>query len=475
MHFQNELFQSVTSIEHEKSYNTKQLFIAFSCAIFITASYAFFAKKSLPPTSKSIALTIPDIKTKIKHHAAAVKSQPIASIHEITEGDSTGVIIEQTATQSIQSLSTIWQKHIIQSGESLSTIFLANDLTVLDLYKIIHANDISFKFTSIRPGNTLMIGRDLSGNLSHLVYRKSLYKELKATRREDGSFSVQLNTKKIDRHINNTTGVIHSSLFIDGKKAGLSDNIIMQLANIFAWDIDIALSLQEGDRFSVVYEDLYIGKTMIGPGNILAAELISRGKSIKAVRYKNKAGEASYYTPKGNNMRKAFLRTPIDFARISSRFNLKRKHPVLNRIRAHKGVDYAASTGTPIKATGAGKITFRGYQNGYGNVIIIQHGQKYSTLYAHMSKFKKRIHLGSRVNQGDIIGYVGSTGLASGPHLHYEFRINNVHRNPLTVKLPNAKPILAKYKTDFLEASKPLFKQLKQLSSMQVASTDTVE
>jgi murein DD-endopeptidase MepM/ murein hydrolase activator NlpD len=168
-------------------------------------------------------------------------------------------------------------------------------------------------------------------------------------------------------------------------------------------------------------------------------------------------------------MRKAFIRTPIPFARISSRFNLKRKHPVLNRIRAHKGVDYAARTGTPIKATGDGKITFRGKQRGYGNVVIIQHGQQYSTLYAHMSKFRKGQRRGSHINQGDIIGYVGKTGLASGPHLHYEFRINGKHRNPLTVSFPNSNPIQKKYKTAFLAQAKPLLNQLESLNKTQLA------
>lgn len=244
----------------------------------------------------------------------------------------------------------------------------------------------------------------------------------------------------------------------------------MQLANIFAWDIDFALNLREGDQFSVIYEKLYINNQFIGPGKILAAKFINRGKSITAVRYKNPEGKVSYYTSGGDSMRKAFLRTPIDFARISSHFNLKRRHPVLNRIRAHKGVDYAARTGTPIKSAGDGKITYRGRKGGYGRVVIIQHGQKYSTLYAHMSKYRKGQSKGSRVKQGQVIGYVGKSGLASGPHLHYEFRVNGVHRNPLTVTLPNANPIQKKYKADFLAKSKVLLEQLEQLTPTNVAT-----
>ncbi len=472
MRYQNELYQSITSIENEKSYNTRQLFVAFTCSILITASYAFFSTKSQLPNSTNIALTIPDITTTIEQVEG---NTPLLT--EINHSEIAPTIQGTTRalTQSMQSLSTIWQEHKIKSGESLSSIFSANELPKLDLYKIIHANDISYQFTEIIQGKSLLIGLDLSGKLSHLIYRKSIFEELKATRIEDGSFNVKLITKPIDRLIKNAKGTIHSSLFIDGKNAGLSDNIIMQLANIFAWDVDVAFSLREGDKFSVIYEDLYIDNTMVGAGNILAAELISHGKAIRAVRYEAIDGKASYYTPSGDNMRKAFLRTPIDFARISSRFNLKRKHPVLNRIRAHKGVDYAASSGTPIKAAGEGKIIFRGYKNGYGNVVILQHGQTYSTLYAHMSKFKQGQRTGYRVNQGDTIGYVGKTGLASGPHLHYEFRINGAHRNPLTVKLPNASPIINKYKADFLDMSGPLFEQLKELNSVNVASTETIE
>ena len=480
MRYQNELFQPITLIDNEKSNHTKHLFIAFICTLLVIVSYAFFTPQMQPSSTNNITLTIPDITTSIQN--ADIKIiEPIEESNLLTSKDDSlspeppNLGTARTSIQSMQSLSTIWQEHQIKSGESLSAIFAANNLTKLDFYKIIHANDISSQFAEIRTGNSLLIGHDIAGNLSHLIYKKTLFEELKATRIEDGSFTVELLSREIDRRINSATGVIHSSLFIDGKNAGLSDNIIMQLANIFAWDIDIALSLHEGDTFSVIYEDLYIDNTMIGSGKILAAKFISRGKAIKAVRYQNSDGKASYYTSKGDNMRKAFLRTPIDFARISSRFNLKRKHPVLNRIRAHKGVDYAASRGTPIKAAGDGKIIFRGRKGGYGNVIIIQHGRKYSTLYAHMSKFRKGLRNGSRIKQGEIIGYVGSTGLASGPHLHYEFRINGVHRNPLTVALPNASPIQAKYKADFLEMSSPLFKQLEQLSSIHVASTDTVE
>lgn len=475
MRYQNDLLQSAYPPQNESNNRTKHLFIGIACTILAITSYIFFTKDSTPPLTESIPLTIPDITSNIEQVPLSIdtSSTEILPVEPELGASPSGLV--KPATQSIQSLSTIWHEHKIKSGESLSAIFSSNNLSKLDLHNIVHANDISSQFAAIRPGKSLLIGHDISGELSHLVYKKSPHEELKATRLEDGNFKVEQQTKEIDRRIATATGVIHSSLFLDGKEAGLSDNVIMQLANIFAWDIDFALSLRDGDKFSIIYEKLYIDNALIGPGNILAAEFINRGKSIKSIRYQNAEGKVSYYTSGGNSMRKAFLRTPINFARISSHFNLKRKHPVLNRIRAHKGVDYAASTGTPIKSAGDGKITFRGRKGGYGRVVIVQHGQKYSTLYAHMSKFRKGQRTGTRVIQGQIIGYVGQTGLASGPHLHYEFRVNGVHRNPLTVTLPNANPIQKKYKADFLEKSKVLLKQLERLSATQVAIDDASE
>jgi murein DD-endopeptidase MepM/ murein hydrolase activator NlpD len=243
----------------------------------------------------------------------------------------------------------------------------------------------------------------------------------------------------------------------------------MELANIFGWDIDFALDLRKNDQFSILYEKQFVDGEEIAAGNILAAEFSNRGKTFRAVRFVDPKGHANYFTPDGNSMRKTFLRTPVDFARISSRFNLKRKHPVLNQIRAHKGVDYAASTGTPIKATGDGKIIFRGWKGGYGRVVIVQHGQRYTTLYAHLSKFNHKRKKGGYVKQGQIIAYVGKSGLATGPHLHYEFRVNGVHRNPLTVPLPHAKPITKQYLAEFSKQTQPLISQLDQIKTVRLA------
>ena len=307
-----------------------------------------------------------------------------------------------------------------------------------------------------------------TGELKQIAYQKNALETVTATREND-IFNVEISSKQIEKQVSSAQGTIHSSLFMDGKEAGLPDKIIMQLADIFAWDIDFALDIKENDSFTVLYEKLYVNDEEVGTGNILAAEFVSQGKTYKAVRYEDQQGHANYFTPEGNGMRKAFIRTPVDFARISSPFNLKRRHPILNRIRAHKGVDYAAKTGTPIKCTGDGKIIFQGRQNGYGRVIIVQHGKRYSTLYAHLSAFSKRYQKGSQVRQGNTIGYVGQSGLASGPHLHYEFRVDGQHRNPLTVALPNSAPVDNSLLADFKATTQPLLAQLDQVRSSMLA------
>ncbi|MDD2723795.1 MAG: peptidoglycan DD-metalloendopeptidase family protein [Methylovulum sp.] len=222
-----------------------------------------------------------------------------------------------------------------------------------------------------------------------------------------------------------THGIITSSLADAGLEAGLSEELVNQLTHIFAWDIDFATNLHVGDEFTVMY-----GSNGVGEEHIIAAEFVTEGRVLTAVRYEDEEGNVNYYTPEGKAMRKAFLSTPVDYARITSHFDAHRRHPILNRIRAHKGVDYAARTGTPVKATGDGTIAFMGRKGGYGQVIIIQHGERFETLYAHLSDFNSHLLEGDTVGQGDIIGYVGQTGLATGPHLHYEFRVDGMHRNP---------------------------------------------
>jgi len=268
------------------------------------------------------------------------------------------------------------------------------------------------------------------------------------------------------------SGEIRSSLFAATDAINMPDSIAVQLADIFSSDIDFHQDLRKGDKFTAVYEVLYNNGTPVRAGRILAAEFINQGKSYRAVYFQDPEGRGGYYTPEGKNLRKAFLRSPLEFSRISSGFTNSRFHPVLKTWRAHKGIDYAAATGTRVRATSDGTIAFVGKQGGYGNLIVLQNQGNYSTAYGHLSAFAKGLRRGSRINQGDVIGFVGMSGLASGPHLHYEFRVAGVQRNPLSVDLPTAFPIAAKYRPQFAGASQPLMARLELLRGTNLASLD---
>ncbi len=356
----------------------------------------------------------------------------------------------------------------IKSGDTVSKVFDAHNISALDLHNIMALGKKTSALKRIQPGDKLILEFDKNKLLKGLRYEISKTDTL-IVQQEENRFTAKTLHNPLDVQTNFRRNTIKNSLFLAAKDVNLSDNIVMKLSEIFGWDIDFALDIREGDSFSVLYEELYRNGEKVKDGAILAAEFTNRNKTFQAIRYKDNNGHVDYYNPKGYSMRKEFLRTPVDFARISSRFNLKRKHPVLNRIRAHKGVDYAASKGTPIKATSNGKVTFKGTKGGYGNTVILQHGQKYSTLYAHMSRFAKGVRNGKRVRQGQTIGYVGSSGLATGPHLHYEFRVNGVHRNPLKVKLPNAAPINSKYKSDFKKHAKQMLAMVERYKDTQIA------
>jgi murein DD-endopeptidase MepM/ murein hydrolase activator NlpD len=234
----------------------------------------------------------------------------------------------------------------------------------------------------------------------------------------------------------------------------------MELANIFAWDIDFVFDIRQGDSFAILFEEQYLDGEMFAVGDIIAASFTNRGRTYDAVRYTDSSGSSSYYTPEGLSMRKAFLRAPLDIFRISSGFNLRRKHPIHKMIKAHRGVDYAAPRGTPVFSAGDGKVTATGYSKANGNYIFVQHGQTYVTKYLHLNK--KKVRRGQTVKQRQVIGTVGSTGYATGPHLHYEFLVNGVHRNPRTVKLPQANPISATELAAFKLATTPVLTQLAQ-------------
>lgn len=355
-----------------------------------------------------------------------------------------------------------WQSVKVKSGDSLALIFSRLGLSPITLYNIISLGKEVSNLKKIRPGQVLNFHIE-DGTLVALEYEMSLTKTLVVEKTEN-KFTSEVKEIELESVVKNTSAIINDSLFLAGKRAGLTDNLIMQLVAVYGWDIDFALDIREGDSFTVIYEEQYKNGIKVSDGPIIVAEFVNRNTPLRAIRYSHDDGRVDYYADNGDAMRKAFLRTPVELARISSRFNLKRRHPILNKIRAHKGVDYAASTGTPIKATGDGTVIHAGKKGGYGRTVILKHGGKYSTLYAHMHRYAKGVRTGSKVKQGQIIGYVGKSGLATGPHLHYEFRINGVHRNPLTVKLPKVESINKKHLAEFKLKTNPMLIELDRIT-----------
>jgi murein DD-endopeptidase MepM/ murein hydrolase activator NlpD len=355
----------------------------------------------------------------------------------------------------------------VRRGDTLDRLFRRNDLDLGDLAAIVRLPEASPHLKKLIPGDQLTIEHD-EGRLVSLYREIDLTNALLIEKTDDG-FTTNLVEKPLEVRRKASYGRIETSLYESAADAGLPDKTVMNLAGIFAWDVDFVLDIRSGDDYYVLYEQLYQDGEYLGDGEIIAAEFNNNGRTIQAIRYVDKEGRSDYFTPEGKSVRKAFLRAPVDF-RVSSSFNPNRLHPVLKTRRPHRGTDYAAPHGTPIKATGDGKVIFRGVKSGYGNVVILQHGGNITTLYAHMSRFASSVRNGTRVRQGQTIGYVGKTGLVTGTHLHYEYRLNGVHRNSRTVKLPQADPINEEYRNEFLASVDPLMGELRDFKRTQVAA-----
>ena len=397
---------------------------------------------------------------------ATLSGQQLTLPLDLPGGESLGSADVQLPAEPSEEATSQWQIETVRSGDNLALMFARLGLSARELDQLIRSGDATATFKRLMPGQQLKFAI-ADGKLQKLDYEIDALNTLQVRRNGD-DFRLHSVVRELETRHANTSAIIDSSLFLAGQAAGMSDTLIMELAGIFGWDIDFALDIRKGDRFTLVYEEQYLDGKKLGDGNILAAEFVNRGNAYRAVRYTDAQGHADYYSPDGKSMRKAFIRTPVDFTRISSRFGA-RYHPTLKEMRNHHGVDYAAPIGTPIKAAGDGKVIFVGRKGGYGKVVIIQHGSTYSTLYAHMSRFKPGLRRGKQVRQGQTIGYVGSTGRSTGPHLHYEFRVNGVHRNPLTVKLPDAAPIQARYRSDFIAKTRPLVALLETLDRTTLA------
>ncbi|MCP4472785.1 MAG: peptidoglycan DD-metalloendopeptidase family protein [Gammaproteobacteria bacterium] len=394
-----------------------------------------FSVSNWQPTAKAADSTLNSVRL---HYSLPLPAQGISLEQEITEA---AAAIEPS----------LWESVTIKSGDTLASIFSRQGISSSTTHQIATLNEQTRKLRYIQPGEKIEMLLDEQKQLRQMKYIPDITRTLLIQRNENQSFTSKVINYHLDAYPVYREGKIGRSLFEAAANADIPEDVIMDLVSIFGWDIDFSLDIRQGDRFGIVYEELYKDDVKIRNGRILSAEFINNGKTYRAVYYTDPSGNSDYYSPDGKSMRKAFLRSPVEFSRISSRFSNKRWHPVLSKWRSHKGVDYAAARGTPVRASGDGKVAFAGRKGGHGRLVVLQHGGRYTSAYGHLHRYARGVRSGKKVKQGQIIGYVGSSGLATGPHLHYEFRVNGVHRNPLTVKLPEARPVNAAYLSNFNE------------------------
>jgi murein DD-endopeptidase MepM/ murein hydrolase activator NlpD len=373
--------------------------------------------------------------------------------------------------QDTDNSNVFWRTERIQRGDTVAELLRRLNVDDIAASNYLRKDRATESLYQLSSGRDIQAETRADGSLISLRYINSNRNQVIIERMGD-SFTTRTLSAQTDKRIFLRTGEINSTLFAATDAAGISDATANQLADIFSGDIDFHRDLRKGDKFSVIYEMNYSNGEPVSTGNILAAEFTNQGHQYRALFFEMTQNNGNYYSPDGKSMRKAFLRSPLEFSRVSSGFKLSRFHPVLNKWRAHKGVDYAAATGTKVKVTADGTIDFIGKQGGYGNAIIVNHQGRYSTVYGHLSRFASGLRRGQRVTQGEVIAYVGQTGLASGPHLHYEFKINGQHHDPLRVALPDARPINAVQKAQFQAATSTINERLSLLSGNQLAQLD---
>ncbi len=365
-----------------------------------------------------------------------------------------------------------WQQENVRRGDTVSAILDRLNVSPQDKVEFMRIARNSRAMRQLVPGKTIQAQTTADGELITLRYFFG-HEELFLMEKTDDGFKMSEQKIELESQIQMKTGVVNSSLFAATDSAGIPNTVTLQMIEILASDVDFHRDLHKGDRFSVVYETLINNNGEHAKvGKVLAVEFVNKDKTYQAVHFQSSNGDFGYYTPKGESLRKAFLMAPLDFSRISSGFSNARFHPVLKEWRAHKGIDYAAPSGTPVKATSDGTVSFAGTQRGYGKLIVLKHAGPYETAYGHLSRFEKGLANGSRVKQGDIIGYVGMTGMATGPHLHYELRVGGVQRDPAKVALPTSIPIAKKDMPAFQSEVESLVARLDIMRNIHFASLD---
>ncbi|MEM9303344.1 MAG: peptidoglycan DD-metalloendopeptidase family protein [Pseudomonadota bacterium] len=362
-----------------------------------------------------------------------------------------------------------WTRVEVRPGQTLAAIFAAQGLSPRDVHNVVHLDEHTKKLTRIFPGDELAFRFTAEGELQELQYQLDEATRLRVLATGEG-LSSELIAENLVRQLRETSGTITGSFFFAGRQAGLTDAMILELARLFGWDIDFILDIRAGDSFHVIYDEVFRDGEFLRAGDIIAATFVNQGERYQAVRYENADG-IGYFSPDGRNMKKAFLRAPLNFSRISSHFNPKRFHPILKRVKAHRGIDYAAPPGTPVQAAGDGRVVRSGYDNANGHHVFIEHPNGVTTKYLHFTR--RTVKKGQRVSQGTTIGFVGMTGMATAPHLHYEFIVNGVHRNPATVDLPKAEPLPPGELATFTETARPLLAQLERMAANQMLATAT--
>ncbi len=393
-------------------------------------------------TTESVLLSIPEIS--INRLAGATEDNLPAD----------------TTTRSATPRETFIEKSAqVAPGDSMARIFKQLGIPDRELALLLESKPLGPRLKNIFPGHDLRFTLNANNELLKLAYSPGPLETLEFERVGDRfiGHDVQREPERVTAYKH---AKIDHSLFIASQRAGLDDVLTMRIAQIFQWDIDFVLDIRKGDEFYVLFEELYLEDKFIGFGDVLAAEFVNQGDSYQALQYEDPHGQKGYFNPRGENMKKAFLRAPVEFSRISSNFNLRRKHPLHKRTVPHRGIDYAAPRGTPILAAGDGKVITASKSGSNGNYIVLQHGEQFVTKYLHLSKFARGMRTGKRIVQGDTIGYVGSTGWATGPHLHYEFLVNGSHKNPRTVKLPDATPVPGQELAAFNKQARPLISLL---------------
>lgn len=380
-------------------------------------------------------------------------------------------IVLPVASKEVNNTEIFWRSERIQRGDTIAEILRRLNVDDNSASQYLRSNKAAESLHQLSSGKNIQAETLADGSLLSLRYINNSGNQV-IIEQKDGNFTTRILNAQIEKRIFMRTGYINSTLFAATDAAGMPDAAANQLADIFSGDIDFHRDLRKGDKFSVIYEMNYSNGEPVSTGNVLAAEFINQGHQYRGLYFEMTKNNGNYFSPDGKSMRKAFLRSPIEFSRVSSGFKLSRFHPVLNKWRAHKGVDYAAAIGTKVKVTADGTIDFVGQQGGYGNVVIVNHQGRYSTVYGHLSRFASGLHPGQRVSQGDIIAFTGQSGLATGPHLHYEFKINGQQHDPLRVALPDARPINTVQKAQFQTATASINELLSMLSSNQLASLD---